>query len=110
MSARHDGDRGLRPDPGPAQAGRTRPGPQVGEEPDGEHAGRAPRMRRRRPAEGFLDLLCEHAPPAGPSEPREDAPSPLGAPLEPLPEVPYDPALFADADDEGIGGMRPQRT
>lgn len=53
-----------------------------------------------------LALLCEHAPPAGPSEPREDAPSPL----EPLPEVPYDPALFADADDEGIGGMRPQRT
>lgn len=51
-----------------------------------------------------LDLLCEHAPrtnhPA-PPRPRSE--------LEPLSELPYDPALFADADDEGIGGMRPQR-
>lgn len=51
-----------------------------------------------------LALLCEHAPHtghAGPPRPRAE--------LEPLPEVPYDPSLFADADDEGIGGMRPQR-
>src|SRR5688500_2025857 len=50
-----------------------------------------------------LALLCEHAPrPAytAPPRPRGD--------LEPLPELPYDPAMFTDADDEGIGGMRPQ--
>ncbi|MCF2532964.1 hypothetical protein [Yinghuangia soli] len=51
-----------------------------------------------------LALLCEHAPQtglAGPPRPRAE--------LEPLSELPYDPALFADADDEGVGGMRPQR-
>lgn len=52
-----------------------------------------------------LALLCEHAPRGGP-----EAPPPPRAGLEPLPELPYDPALFADADDEGIGGMRRQRT
>ncbi|WP_436787544.1 hypothetical protein [Yinghuangia sp. YIM S10712] len=51
-----------------------------------------------------LALLAEHTPRAirtGPPQPRTD--------LEPLSELPYDPGLFADADDEGIGGMRPQR-
>jgi hypothetical protein len=54
-----------------------------------------------------LALLCENAEPAprgaslAPPHPRAE--------LEPLSELPYDPALFADADDEGIGGMRPQR-
>lgn len=52
-----------------------------------------------------LALLCEHAPP---SEYPSPPPRPSGG-LEPLSELPYDPALFADADDEGIGGMRPQR-
>ncbi|WP_436775991.1 hypothetical protein [Yinghuangia sp. YIM S09857] len=51
-----------------------------------------------------LALLCEHAP----GEPHSAPPNPR-AELEPLTEVPYDPSLFADADDEGIGGMRPQR-
>jgi hypothetical protein len=51
-----------------------------------------------------LALLCEHAPRDGHPAP----PGPRGE-LEPIPELPYDPALFADADDEGIGGMRPQR-
>ncbi|UGQ09445.1 hypothetical protein LO772_21160 [Yinghuangia sp. ASG 101] len=57
-----------------------------------------------------LALLAEHDPRTartartartGPPQPRAD--------LETIPELPYDPGLFADADDEGIGGMRPQR-
>jgi hypothetical protein len=30
-------------------------------------------------------------------------------PLEVMSDLPYDPVLFADADDEGVGGMRPPR-
>lgn len=51
-----------------------------------------------------LALLAEHnprTPRTGPPQPRNE--------FEPLPELPYDPGLFVDADDEGIGGMRPQR-
>ncbi len=51
-----------------------------------------------------LALLAEHSPRTarnGPPEPRTD--------LETIPEVPYDPGMFVDADDEGIGGMRPQQ-
>ncbi|MDI2128905.1 hypothetical protein [Yinghuangia seranimata] len=50
-----------------------------------------------------LALLCEHAPRGG----GPSAHGPAG--LETISELPYDPALFADADDEGVGGMRPQR-
>ncbi|MYV98213.1 hypothetical protein [Streptomyces sp. SID3343] len=30
-------------------------------------------------------------------------------PIEVMSDLPYDPVLFADADDEGVGGMRPPR-
>ena len=30
-------------------------------------------------------------------------------PLEVMSDLPYDPVLFTDADDEGVGGMRPSR-
>lgn len=45
-----------------------------------------------------LALLDEHTPHDGPPGPPCD--------LETIPDLPYDPLLFRDADDEGIGGMR----
>jgi hypothetical protein len=38
------------------------------------------------------------------SDPIEGRPA-----LEVMSDLPYDPVLFADADDEGVGGMRPPR-
>ncbi|WP_424640694.1 hypothetical protein [Embleya sp. AB8] len=34
---------------------------------------------------------------------------PVPTPVEVMSDLPYDPGLFADADDEGVGGMRPPR-
>lgn len=34
---------------------------------------------------------------------------PVPTPSEVMSDLPYDPVIFADADDEGVGGMRPQR-
>lgn len=35
--------------------------------------------------------------------------APVPTPTEVMSDLPYDPILFADADDEGVGGMRPSR-
>jgi hypothetical protein len=45
-----------------------------------------------------LALLSEHVPRGVPPE--------SGRELEVIPDLPYDPQLFTDADDEGVGGMR----
>ncbi|MFI6586517.1 hypothetical protein [Embleya sp. NPDC050493] len=37
----------------------------------------------------------------------EPADAPVPTPVEVMSDLPYDPVLFADADDEGVGGMRP---
>lgn len=39
----------------------------------------------------------------------EPAVVPVPTPTEVMSDLPYDPVLFADADDEGVGGMRPPR-
>jgi len=57
-------------------------------------------VERVRTSLGFLrDAVAE--PEAG-----DTAPAP---PLEVMSDLPYDPVLFTDADDEGVGGMRPSR-
>jgi hypothetical protein len=49
--------------------------------------------------EPVADAEAGAAPDSGPSR----------RPLEVMSDLPYDPVLFADADDEGVGGMRPPR-
>ncbi|WP_406285933.1 hypothetical protein [Embleya sp. NBC_00896] len=61
-------------------------------------------VERARASLGFVREAVDGS--AGEAEP---VPTAGPAPIEVMSDLPYDPGLFAEADDEGVGGMRPPR-